>query len=131
MTQHRCTQVLSGLQHLQQIVYVVLPVRGHVVPDTWQSSRVTREAEAKAEQRAMQTHLKGLPEGEEEGDEPSRPSLLPAADAADANQGPQDLNTVLRRMKEVARVLESFQQLREEGRSRAEYMDQVSMAGGI
>ena len=73
----------------------------------------------------MQTHLKGLPEGEEEGDEPSRPSLLPAADAADADQGPQDLNTVLRRMKEVARVLESFQQLREEGRSRAEYMDQV------
>ena len=80
----------------------------------------------------MQTHLKGLPDGEEaEEDEPSRPSLLPAADAADADQGPQDLNTVLRRMKEIARVLESFQQLREEGCSRAEYMDQVSMAGGV
>ena len=73
----------------------------------------------------MQTHLKGMPEGEEGEDEPSRPSLLPAADAADTDQGPQDLNTVLRRMKEIARVLESFQQLREEGRSRAEYMEQV------
>lgn len=79
----------------------------------------------------MQTHLKGLPEGEGEEDVPPGPSLLPAADAADEDQGPQDLNTVLRRMKEIARVLESFQQLREEGRSRKEYMEQVGLAGGI
>ena len=92
---------------------------------TWQSSRVMREAEAKAEQQAIQTHLKGLPEGEEGEDEPPGPSLLPAADAAGADQGLQDLSTVLRRMKEIARVLESFQQLREAGRSRAEYMEQV------
>ena len=131
LTQNGYATTILRLQHLQHVGCVMLPVRSHVVLDTWQPSRVTREAEAKAEQRAMQTHLKGLPEGEEGEDEPSRPSLLPAADAADADQGPQDLNTVLRRMKEVARVLESFQQLREEGRSRAEYMDQVFPARSI
>ena len=68
----------------------------------------------------MQTNLKGLPEGEE--DAAARPSVLPAADEA---MGGQDLSSVLRRMKEIARVLEQFQDLREAGRSRSEYMDQV------
>ncbi len=68
----------------------------------------------------MQTNLKGLPEGEE--DAAARPSVLPAADEA---MGGQDLSSVLRRMKEIARVLEQFQDLREAGRSRSEYMEQV------
>ena len=74
----------------------------------------------------MQTNLRGLAEGEEE--EPAKSSLLPAVDGGDEAMEGQDLNTVLRRMKEVARVLENFQSLREPGRSRSEYMDQVASA---
>ncbi len=73
----------------------------------------------------MQTNLKGLPEAEQEG-AAARPSLLPGADGRDEALEGQDLNAVLRRMKEIARVLEHFQQLREPGRSRSEYMEQVS-----
>jgi hypothetical protein len=88
--------------------------------------RAVREAEAKAEQQAMQTNLRGLPEGEEK--EPAKPSLLPAVAGGDEAIEGQDLNTVLRRMKEVARVLEHFQSLREPGRSRSDYMEQVASA---
>ncbi len=37
----------------------------------------------------------------------------------------EELAAVMRRMKEVVRVLENFAALREPGRSRVEYMDQV------
>ncbi|EIE25531.1 NOL1/NOP2/sun family putative RNA met [Coccomyxa subellipsoidea C-169] len=50
------------------------------------------------------------------------PSILPGADE---EAGPLDLSAVLRRIKEVARVLDKFQDLREEGRSRSEYMEQL------
>ncbi|CAL5219196.1 g985 [Coccomyxa viridis] len=86
--------------------------------------RAVRAAEAQAEEKAMQTNLKGLPEAEQE-DAAARPSLLPAADSRDAALEGQDLNAVLRRMKEIARVLEHFQQLREPGRARSEYMEQL------
>ena len=50
-------------------------------------------------------------------------SILPAADE---EAGPLDLSAVLRRIKEIARVLDKFQDLREEGRSRSDYMEQVN-----
>ncbi len=86
--------------------------------------RAVREAEAKAEQQAMQTNMRGLPEGE--GEDLAKPSLLPAVDGGDEAMEGQDLSTVLRRIKEVARVVEHFQSLREPGRSRSEYMEQVT-----
>ena len=90
------------------------------------SCRAVRGAEAQAEQEAMQTNLKGLPEAEQE-EAAARPSLLPGVDGRDEAMEGQDLNAVLRRMKEIARVLEHFQQLREPGRSRSEYMEQVPL----
>ena len=53
--------------------------------------------------------------------------LLPAPDA-DASADGLDLAAVLRRAKDVVRVLENFKQLRDPARSRAEYMDQVRFA---
>ena len=97
----------------------------HVLTVPLNVGRAVRAAEAQAEEKAMQTNLKGLPEAEQE-DAAARPSLLPAADGRDAALEGQDLNAVLRRMKEIARVLEHFQQLREPGRARSEYMEQVS-----
>ena len=53
--------------------------------------------------------------------------LLPAPDA-DASADGLDLAAVLRRVKDVVRVLENFKQLRDPARSRAEYVDQVRTA---
>ncbi len=50
--------------------------------------------------------------------------LLPAPDA-DGSADALDLAAVLRRVKDVVRVLENFRQLRDPARTRAEYMDQV------
>ena len=86
--------------------------------------RAVRGAEAQAEQEAMQTNLRGLPEAEQGGAAAGH-SLLPGVDGRDGAMEGQDLNAILRRMKEIARVLEHFQQLREPGRSRSEYMEQV------
>lgn len=74
----------------------------------------------------MQTNLKGLPEEAEQLG--ARPSLLPSADGRGEALEAQDLNAVLRRMKEIARVLEHFQDFREEGRSRSDYMEQVGLS---
>ncbi len=81
--------------------------------------RARREREAEAEGREMgagdiQTNIQQEIE--------AGPSILPGADE---EAGPLDLSAVLRRIKEVARVLDKFQDLREEGRSRSEYMEQV------
>lgn len=51
--------------------------------------------------------------------------LLPPADA-DGSADAQDLAAVLRRVKEIVRVLENFKSLRDPERSRSEYMDQAS-----
>lgn len=52
--------------------------------------------------------------------------LLPAADA-DGSADALDLAAVLRRVKEIVRVLENFKSLRDPERSRSEYMDQVGL----
>jgi len=52
--------------------------------------------------------------------------LLPAPDA-DGSADALDLAAVLRRVKDVVRVLENFRQLRDPARTRAEYMDQVGV----
>ena len=52
--------------------------------------------------------------------------LLPPADADGAADG-LDLAAVLRRVKEIVRVLENFKSLRDPARSRSEYMDQVCL----
>lgn len=85
----------------------------------WMCCRARREREAEAEggERGagdMQTNI-------QEDFEPGR-SILPSAEE---EAGPLDLSAVLRRIKEVARVLDKFQDLREEGRSRLEYMEQA------
>lgn len=51
--------------------------------------------------------------------------LLPAADV-DGSADALDLAAVLRRVKEIVRVLENFKSLRDPERSRSEYMDQVN-----
>ena len=51
-------------------------------------------------------------------------TLTPVAGVA----GPADPGSVLRRIKDVARVLDNFAQLREKGRARSEYMEQVPAA---
>ncbi|BDA41768.1 probable 28S rRNA (cytosine-C(5))-methyltransferase [Coccomyxa sp. Obi] len=81
------------------------------------ADRARREQEAEAEAREMgegdlQTNIQ---------DEPGY-SILPAADE---EAGPLDLSAVLRRIKEIARVLDKFQDLREEGHSRSDYMEQL------
>lgn len=81
--------------------------------------RARRELEAEAEGREMgagdmQTNI-------QQEFEPGH-SILPGADD---EAGPLDLSAVLRRIKEVARVLDKFQDLREDGRSRSDYMEQV------
>jgi len=43
--------------------------------------------------------------------------------------GAPDLPGILRRIREVARVLDSFKALRDSKRSRTEYLDQVSHTG--
>ena len=52
--------------------------------------------------------------------------LLPAPDADGSADG-LDLAAVLRRVKDVVRVLENFRQLRDPARTRGEYMDQVRL----
>ncbi|CAL8460797.1 g328 [Coccomyxa elongata] len=81
------------------------------------ADRARREQEAEAEAREMgegdlQTNIQGEPGY----------SILPAADE---EAEPLDLSAVLRRIKEIARVLDKFQDLREEGRSRSDYMEQL------
>ncbi|KAK9909276.1 hypothetical protein WJX75_009947 [Coccomyxa subellipsoidea] len=81
--------------------------------------RARRELEAEAEGREMgagdmQTNI-------QQEFEPGH-FILPGADD---EAGPLDLSAVLRRIKEVARVLDKFQDLREDGRSRSDYMEQL------
>ena len=69
---------------------------------------------------ALQTNLQQGDEGE--GQEQPERYVLPGQDEPSL-----DLTATLRRIKEVARVLDQFKQLREPGRSRSEYIEQVSL----
>lgn len=70
---------------------------------------------------ALQTNLQ---ESEEEPLQPER-YALPSAEEAAEEEGTPDLPATLRRIKEVARVLDRFKELRDPGRSRSEYTEQV------
>jgi hypothetical protein len=56
---------------------------------------------------------------------------LPSGQEVEAEaRAPPDLEVVRRRLKETVGVLDNFAALRQPGRSRAEYMDQVGGGGG-
>lgn len=84
-----------------------------------------KQAAAAAEAADMQTNLGGAaPESEEDAEE-GDVAFSVFAEAAEGPGGAVDLSLVQRRLKEVVRVLEHFQSLREPGRSRAEYVQLV------
>lgn len=82
--------------------------------------RKRQEAEAQAEALEMAT---GLKTNIEEGDI----YQLPEEGEEEEGTAP-DLPAVLRRIREVARVLDNFKLLRDASRSRSEYLDQVHIS---
>ncbi|VVT54365.1 uncharacterized protein SAPINGB_P004039 [Magnusiomyces paraingens] len=69
-------------------------------------------------------------EGEEDEEdnertENPRAQILPKSVDGEAQDFPQDLNMIRTRILEIVKVLESFKELAEEGRSRAEYVEQL------
>ena len=80
--------------------------------------RKRQQAAAAAEAEHM---VQGLETNIEEGDRFQLPG------EGEEEGGPPDLPATLRRIREVARVLDNFKALREPKRSRADYLDQVPM----
>lgn len=80
--------------------------------------RRRQEAAAFAEAKEMAA---GLETNIEEGDI----YQLPREGEEDEAGGVPDLPAILRRIREVARVLDNFKTLRDPTRSRSEYLDQV------
>ncbi len=74
---------------------------------------------------ALQTNLRAGGEDLE----PERYALPSAEEAAE--EGTLDLTATLRRIKEVARVLDRFKELRDPGRSRSDYLEQVGPCSSL
>ena len=79
--------------------------------------RKRQQAAASAEAEHM---VQGLETNIEEGDRFQLPGK-----GEEEEGGPPDLPATLRRIREVARVLDSFKALRDPSRSRADYLEQV------
>lgn len=84
-----------------------------------------KQAAAAAEAADMQANLGGAAPQESDEEPHDAAAFSVFEDAAEGSSGAIDLALVQRRLKEVVRVLDHFQALREPGRSRAEYINLV------